>query len=73
MQKTILEILQVLELEYGKDRKYEDDGGYVAIVEKKEDFKEIKNKAYVDYDTVIAEHVDMKKSIIINIKRGTLL
>lgn len=58
VQEIILEVLQVLESEYGKDRKYEDDGGYVVIVEKKEDFKEIKDKTYIDCDNVIAEYVD---------------
>jgi len=39
-----------LDKEYGSERlKYEDDGGYVAILEKKEDFQQIKNNAYIDY------------------------
>lgn len=59
VQETVREILQILDSEYGADRnKYEDDGGYVIVVEKKEDFKELKNKTYIDCNTVIAEYVD---------------
>jgi hypothetical protein len=58
VQETILGILQVLELEYGKDRKYEDDGGYVVVVEQEKDFEKIKEVAYIDCDDVIAEYVD---------------
>lgn len=58
IRETVLGILTVLESEYGKDRKYEDDGGYVVILEKKEDFKELRNKSYIDCDDVIAEYVD---------------
>ncbi len=59
VQETVREILQILDSEYGADRnKYEDNGGYVIVVEKKEDFKELKNKTYIDCNTVIAEYVD---------------
>ncbi len=59
VQEAILGILQVLELEYGADRKkYEDDGGYVLVVDKEEDFQEIKNKAYIDCNTIIPEYVN---------------
>lgn len=59
VQETILGILQILDSEYGADRdKYEDDGGYVIVVEKDADFQEIKDKAYIDCDNVIAEYVD---------------
>ncbi|MCJ8173505.1 hypothetical protein [Clostridium botulinum] len=59
VQETMLGILQILDIEYGANRnKYEDDGGYVIIVEKEEDFKKIKNKIYIDCDDVIAEYVD---------------
>lgn len=59
VQETIEGILQILDTEYGAIRnKYEQDGGYVVVVEKKEDFKEIVDKAYIDCDTVIAEYVD---------------
>lgn len=59
VQETIQEILQILDIEYGTSRnKYEDAGGYVVVVEKIEDFKEIKNKAYIECDAVIPEYVD---------------
>ena len=59
VQETILGILQILNTEYGANRnKYEDDGGYVVVVEKEEDFKEIMDKTYINCDTVIAEYVD---------------
>jgi hypothetical protein len=59
VQEIIQGILQVLDSEYGADRnQYEDNGGYVIIVEKQEDFQEIKDKTYIDCDNVIAEYVD---------------
>ena len=58
-QEVIAGILEILDREYGADRnKYEDDGGYVVIVEKQQDFKEIKDKTYIDCDNVIAEYVE---------------
>lgn len=57
--ETIQGILQILDTEYGADRdKYEDDGGYIIVVERKEDFEEIKNRTYIDCNNVIAEYVD---------------
>jgi hypothetical protein len=39
--------LQILDTEYGADRnKYEDDGGYVIVVEEDKDLEEIKDKTY---------------------------
>lgn len=59
VQETILGILQILDTEYGANRnKYEDNGGYVVVIDKKEDFKELKNKTYIDCNDVIAEYVD---------------
>ncbi len=59
VQETIEEILQILDSEYGANRnRYEDAGGYVVVVEKIEDFKEIIDKAYIDCNEVIAEYVD---------------
>lgn len=59
VQETIQGILEVLDTEYGAERnKYEDNGGYVIVVERKEDFKEIKYKTYIDCNDVIAEYVD---------------
>lgn len=57
VQETIQGILKILDTEYGADRnKYEDDGGYVVVVE--EDLEEIKDKTYNDCADVIAEYVD---------------
>lgn len=59
VQETIKRILQILDTEYGADRdKYKDDGGYIIVVEKEEDFEEINHKCYIDCDDVIAEYVD---------------
>jgi hypothetical protein len=57
-QDTILGILQILDSEYGKDRNFKDDGGYVIVVEKEADFEEIKRTAYIDCEDVIPEYVD---------------
>lgn len=62
VQDTILGILQVLESEYGANRDiYEDDGGYVIVVEKKEDFEELEEKTDIDCDTMTCEYVDKIK------------
>lgn len=37
--------------------KYEDDRGYIATLEMKEYFQQIKNSSYIDCDEVIAEYV----------------
>lgn len=59
VQKVIGGILQVLDSEYGANRdKYEDDGGYVVVVEKEEDFEITKDKIYIDCDSIIPEYVD---------------
>lgn len=59
IQETVKQILKILDSEYGADRdKYNDDGGYVIVVEDKEDFKELKDKAYIDCGDVIPEYVD---------------
>ncbi|MBU3197200.1 hypothetical protein KPL26_10980 [Clostridium algidicarnis] len=58
IKEVIWGILMVLESEYGRDRKYEDDGGYVMGLEKKEDFMKLRDKSYIDCDDVIAEYVD---------------
>jgi hypothetical protein len=49
----------ILDTEYGSNRrKYEDEGGCIIVVERKEDFKEIKDKTYIDADDAIAEYTD---------------
>lgn len=59
VQKIIGGILQVLDSEYGANRdKYEDDGGYIVVVEKEEDFLIIKDKIYIDCDSIIPEYAD---------------
>ncbi|WP_346888823.1 hypothetical protein [Clostridium sp. UBA1056] len=59
IQASIRKILKILDDEYGEGRnKYEDDGGYVVVIEKKEDFKELEDKAYIECNEVIAEYVD---------------
>lgn len=40
------------------DNEYEDNGGYVVVIEKKEDLKELKDKTYIDCNEVIEEDVD---------------
>lgn len=48
-----------MDTEYGGDRdKYKYDGGYVAILENEEDFQQIKDKAYIDWNDIIPEYVD---------------
>lgn len=59
VQETIEGILQVLDTEYGTYRDvYQDDGGYVIVIERKEDLEEIKGKACIDCDTATPEYVD---------------
>lgn len=59
VQKVVKGILQVLDSGYGDNRdKYEDDGGYVVVVESEEDFQIIKDKIYIDCDSIIPEYVD---------------
>ncbi|NMM65254.1 hypothetical protein HBE96_21965 [Clostridium sp. P21] len=59
VQNIIEGILHVLDSEYGTSRdKYEDDGGYVVVIEKEEDFQIIKDKIYIDCDSIIPEYVD---------------
>nr|WP_207719873.1 hypothetical protein [Clostridium algidicarnis] len=58
-KKVVEGLLQVLNIEYGTNRdKYKDNGGYVVVIEKKEYFIKIRNKAYIDCDTVIPEYID---------------
>lgn len=58
VQQVIEEILETLDTEYGADRNYKDYGGYVIVVEKEEDYKVIKDKVYIDCETMIPEYVD---------------
>lgn len=59
VQEIIEEILQILDDEYGCSKnKYKDDGGYIIVIEKEEDFQELKRKTHIDGDNAIAEYVD---------------
>lgn len=59
VQEVVGSILEILDSEYGAERsKYEDDGGYIIVVEKEDDFRLIKEMTYIDCDDVIAEYVD---------------
>lgn len=58
VQETIKGTLQVLDSEYGEYRNYKEYGGYVIVVENEDDFKEIKDKTYIDCNNVIVEFVD---------------
>lgn len=58
VQEVIQIILKVLDTEYGANRNYNNDGGYVIVVEKLEDFNEMKKNTHIDCDEVIAEYVD---------------
>lgn len=52
-------ILEILDNEYGADRdKYEDNGGYVVVIEREEDFKDILEKTHIKCNDVIPEYVD---------------
>lgn len=59
VRRVVEGILEVLDEQYGADRdKYADDGGYVIVVEKEEDFEKVKGTAYIDCDDAIPEYVD---------------
>lgn len=59
VQETVLGTLEILDSEYGVDRDIaQDNGGYVLIVEYKEELKEVKDKANIDCEDAIAEYVD---------------
>lgn len=58
VREVIKGILKILEDEYGVDRdKYNDNGGYVIVVESEEDFKEILEKTYINCNDIIPEYV----------------
>lgn len=58
VQGAIKGVLEILDIEYGADRNYKNYGGYVVIIEKQEDFKELRNKGYIDCETIIPEYAD---------------
>ncbi|SHJ92919.1 hypothetical protein [Paramaledivibacter caminithermalis] len=55
--KVIKSITNILDREYGDNRAPNDDGGYVVVIESKEDFKKLK-EIYIDIDDLIPEYVD---------------
>ncbi|WP_243125390.1 hypothetical protein [Clostridium amazonitimonense] len=57
MQEIIQKILEMLDTEYGANRNSFEDGGYIIVVEKTEDFEGIKTKTYIDCNDIIAEYV----------------
>ncbi|WP_294406160.1 hypothetical protein [uncultured Clostridium sp.] len=59
VQNNIKGILTILDEAYGEDRSKNDDGGYVIVVEKKDDFKDIENSTNINIDNVIVEYVDI--------------
>jgi hypothetical protein len=61
LQETILGTLEILDNEYGDRDVYEDDGGYVSIIERKEDFLELEEKTDIECNTIICEYVDKIK------------
>ena len=59
VQNSIKDILTILDEAYGEDKSKNDDGGYVIVVEKKDDFKEIENSTNINIDNVIVEYIDL--------------
>ena len=59
VQNNIKGILTILDEAYGEDRSKNDDGWYVIVVEKKDDFKEIENSTNINIDNVIVEYIDL--------------
>lgn len=59
VQNNIEGILTILDESYGEDRSKNDDGGYVIIVEEKDDFKVIENNTHINIDNVIVEYIDL--------------
>ena len=62
VQNNIKGILTILDEAYGEDRSKNDDGGYVIVVEEKDDFKVIENSININIDNVIVEYVDKIES-----------
>ncbi|WP_394899936.1 hypothetical protein [Clostridium butyricum] len=58
VQNNIEGILTILDEAYGEDRSKNDDGGYVIVVEGKDDFKIIEKNTHISINNVIVEYVD---------------
>ncbi|MCT4508646.1 MAG: hypothetical protein N4A48_07775 [Tepidibacter sp.] len=62
LPKEVVEVIKsvasILDSEYGEDRYVEGgDGGYILVIEAKEDFEKLK-EIYIDVDDIIPEYVD---------------
>ncbi|WP_428818119.1 hypothetical protein ACQR2L_19220 (plasmid) [Clostridium butyricum] len=58
VQETVESILIILDEAYGESRTKNDDGGYVIVAERKEDFKAIEKNSYLNPNNVIVEYAD---------------
>jgi hypothetical protein len=58
--KVIKEIAGILDVEYGEDRNEDSDGGYILVLESRDEFEKLQD-VYIDIDTVIVEFVDRIK------------
>lgn len=59
VQNNIKGILTILDEAYGEDRDKNVDGGYVIVVEEKDDFELIKKNTHINIENVIVEYVDL--------------
>lgn len=60
LTQIIKSITNILDQTYGDRRSIDDDGGYVVLIESKEDFEKLK-EIYIDVDDMIPEYVDKIK------------
>lgn len=59
VQNNIQRILTILDEAYGEERDKNDDGGYVIVVEEKDDFELIEKNTHINIENVIVEYVDV--------------
>jgi len=60
--ETVNKILSILDSEYGEDRNLEESGGYVLILESKEDIIKLRDDIHIDLEIyAIPEYVDIIK------------
>ncbi|MCT4508241.1 MAG: hypothetical protein N4A48_05665 [Tepidibacter sp.] len=61
LPKEVVEVIKsvtaILDAEYGKERNEQLEGGYIIILESKDDFEKLK-EIYIDVDDIIPEYVD---------------
>lgn len=53
VQNNIQSILTILDEAYGEDRDKNNNGGYVIVVEGKDDFEFIKKKTHINIENVL--------------------